>query len=128
VSRLTDGTRSYSYRPRRLSRAVIDSLTRWALGSSAPAGISRREYERLIRAALNLPEFEPPVSRLLIGRDNSIWLRREHLGGGEVVWNVLDDVGNPVAIARTDADITLFQMDRDAAWGVETDDLAYPTS
>jgi hypothetical protein len=43
-----------------------------------------------------------------------------------VVWNVLDDVGNPVAMVRTDADITLFQVDRDAAWGVETDDLDVP--
>ncbi len=50
-----------------------------------------------IKASLYTPLWRPPVSALLVGSDNSIWLRRPDLGP---CWQILSPGGISLGTAR----------------------------
>ena len=122
-------SRRYSYTPRPLTEEVVDRVTNeWVdekMSMSNPPS-SRAAAERLFRTALYRPAYHSPVTKLVMGRDGTIWLRREDVGDDRVVWNVLDKRGNVVAVLITRQKLRLFQADRDQIWGVENDELDVP--
>lgn len=118
-------SREYLYTPRRIPASFADSLVQ----SGEPpevSPVSRNEYARMLRDALRFPEFEPPISALVAGRDGTIWIRRERLGVAEVVWNVLDEAGEMIAYLRLPVNLRILAAQRDRVWGVETDELDVP--
>ena len=82
---------------------------------------------RALREAVFVPVFHPPVTDLAVGRDGSVWLRREDTGDPSVPWTVLDPRGELLAEVEAPAALRIFQVDGSVVWGVETDELGVPT-
>ncbi|MYA18294.1 MAG: thioredoxin domain-containing protein [Gammaproteobacteria bacterium] len=87
--------RAYGYEPIPLTRGVIErtlqELSVFPDGEGeAPEG---PEFERALREGGLIPAILPPVTALAVGRDGSIWLRREDRGQEYVAWTVLSSSG-----------------------------------
>jgi hypothetical protein len=73
-----------------------------------------------VREAIPLPPSYPPVNRVLVANDGSVWLRGLDAESG-AIWTILDANGNPVATVRepprtrfSDLDGGLWAIERDA--------------
>ena len=99
-------SRTYSHTPAPLT----DDLFRRALGETEvgemfPTQGGERggvpesaEFEGPVRRAGVLPETLPAVTKLVVGQDESIWLRREEQAGEFAQWTVLDGTGDVVGV------------------------------
>ena len=67
---------------------------------------------------LDYPRYRSPVTRVLVGRDGTVWLRHEYQTGFEPSWTILNRRAQPCAYARAPADVTLTQVTSKQAWGV----------
>lgn len=83
--------KSYPYTPVRLPRDVVEKEARFR---HHPPN-DPPELLRAIRKALFTPRYAPTVSRVAVGRDGSVWLRREDVGGETIRWTVLESTGDP---------------------------------
>lgn len=84
------------------------------------------EAERILRERIYTPRFLPPVTGLVVGRDGTIWLRREERGESDVDWLILAADGEPLGLAATPAGFNGMAADRSAIWGMELDFLDVP--
>ncbi|HYR12316.1 MAG TPA: hypothetical protein VEQ60_31300 [Longimicrobium sp.] len=123
-------SRNYSYVPIPLSSAAVDRALdehESALGDTRirtpEAAVLRRE----LRRHLYRPRFLPPVTALVLGRDGTIWLRREELGRPMAWWHVLDPGGRIIGRAWVPARLSVRYADRTQLWGIEHDELGVPT-
>ncbi len=87
--------RAFGYEPVPATRRAIERTLREASvfpsgEEAAPAG---PEFEDALREDGLVPEVLPPVTGLAVGRDGSVWLRREDHGEDHVVWTVLSSTG-----------------------------------
>ncbi len=67
----------------------------------APAGT---DFEGALRSAGIVPKTLPPVTDVVVGQDESIWLRREETAADHILWTQLDPFGVEVgslALPRT---------------------------
>jgi hypothetical protein len=111
----TMSARAYPYTPRRLTaeisrrtiRRTVERYFRTEAGIEAP-----------LREALYEPEFIPPVSDALVGRDGTLWLRREDAGDPTVAWTVISARGDVVAEVSLPASLRIFEATAERAWGV----------
>ena len=119
--------RDYRYRPLPVSPALIDSLVERHLqpppGRSFP---NRAAAERGIRRALYQPRHRPPVSEVLVGTDESIWLRREELERGRAAWQVLAPDGLVRAMVSVPRGVRLLAVSENFVWGTAEDELDVP--
>jgi hypothetical protein len=90
-------SRLYRYAPRRYSDEVLDSLAmpinvrrRAARSGADPEAVMNR-----IRAAMEVPEFQPPVLETVAGPGGTLWLRREDGGGLAHRWLIVGPDGTP---------------------------------
>ena len=104
--------RSISYRPQPIPRNVRDSVSVAALRSPMP---SRRA------TAERIPEFYPPLSRILAGRDATTWLEL-FSASGDRTWQMLDEKGSLSAKLTVPRNVEIKVASRDAIWATETDD------
>lgn len=75
----------------------------------------RGSVESLVREGLHLPEYHPPVDRMVVGSDGGIWLRRG--GHGDTrEWVVLDPEGAPRFSFLLPAGTTIGAVLGDSAW------------
>lgn len=121
-------SRTYPYTPRPLegdavSAAVDAELARLASARLATPPASLR---RMIGAEIYRPKFRTPVTGVLVGRDGTVWLRREE-GGSVVRWDVLDAAGRPAGTLNLPAKLDVRYADRTQLWAVELDELDVPT-
>ncbi len=84
------------FRPRVVDREVRDSIARavavpWAERTGLPA----ERVAATLDSQIPWAPFQPPVTRLLVGSDHRIWLRREGPVGDSVRWEVRDDALGP---------------------------------
>jgi hypothetical protein len=122
--------REFSYDPKPIELALVDSLVR-EFGASVsrslvPGAATREQAEAWARNDLYLPAFHPPVSRMVIGRDGSIWLRGEALGEQRVEWRVLSPEGEPVGTVDLPARLRVIFVQGDRLWGSDSDELDVP--
>ncbi len=97
--------RAYGYEPVPLTRRAIErtlqELSVFPTGEQeAPEG---PEFEQALREGGLIPATLPPITALAVGRDGSVWLRREDRGEENVVWTVLSpsgEVQDVVALPR----------------------------
>jgi hypothetical protein len=80
----------------------------------------------LARSTLFSPAFHPPVSDAVLGKDGTVWLRREESGQSTVQWNVLSGAGELLATTQTPMALRAMAVDACRVWGVETDELDVP--
>jgi hypothetical protein len=116
---------TYRYRPRPLPRAYVDSIyasKKRSFGNWLPSG----QAEEAARKHMIVPDAFPPLSALVMARDDSVSLRKEDMGGGSVTWLVLGEEGRVRAMAAAPADLHIRYADREAAWGVVHDELDVP--
>lgn len=94
--------RSICHHPEEVSeRHRRDSIQAWAsMFSNNPSaqGMPEAELERTVADALGLPEYWPPVDRVVAGADGSILLRREIRVDSFAVWETRDDRGELTGI------------------------------
>jgi hypothetical protein len=93
-----------------------------SVADSARAARARgTQGQRDAAAKMLIPETYPPFSRLIVGRDESIWI--ESYGpGAEKFWYVLDNRGTITGRATVPRNVHLMVASRTAVWGIETDD------
>ena len=120
----------YSYTPMPIDGSLVDSLieTRAARVASSPfpsAPTPDRAAE-WARQSLHVPEYHPPVSGLLLGKDGSIWLGAEKVGGPSVDWRIIAASGEPIGTVALPARFTLLEAENDLVWGIEYDELDVP--
>lgn len=123
-------SRNYSYRPLPLTSAAVDraldehvrGLGQTRIRTPEAAALRRQLREHLYR-----PRFLPPVTALVLGRDGTIWLRREDLGRSMAWWHVLDARGRIIARAWVPANLDVRYADRTQFWAVERDENDVPT-
>lgn len=124
---------AFAYVPRAIPEELPDSLVRAfaTLPPSMPPRMAAgfpppgRALE-LARASLFQPEFFPPVSMVVLGRDGSIWLRREDTGSAEHEWWILDEHGRLVGAVLLPRELSVMAAEQDRIWGLERDDLDVP--
>lgn len=82
--------------------------------------------ERAIRRAVRPPRHHLPVTRLVVGRDGTIWLRREDTAAEAVDWQVFDATGAPLGRVALPSGYDLRRAQIDRVWGIEKDALDVP--
>ena len=121
--------RSYPYRPRPLTDAVIATVVGPAVdrqnASRSARGGPLASFEA-VRKALYRPETLPPVTSLVVGSDESVWLRREDTGDSLALWDVLDKDGKWFAAFELPNMTQLRRASRDFVWALEHDTLDIP--
>ena len=88
-------------------------------------GSISRNLRELVEAGLPIPEFEPPVFRILLGVDGSVWLQRSDGSDGRQ-WLVLDPSGESEFEVTLPASVRVAQASREAIWATDIDDLDVP--
>jgi hypothetical protein len=114
---------TYSYAPTEVSARQRDSVIRGTVEGAPETG---RSVARAIREALFIPKYHPPVYALLVGRDGTIWLRREPTGEVEEEWLVLDSDGVTARSVLGPSAVQLHEANGGAVWGVVHDELDVP--
>lgn len=117
------------YTPRRLTRELIeDSVAPQArmIAAIPDFGATPVTVAGWIRAQLYTPRYLPPVSAAVVGRDGSVWLRREPIHGQPVQWTVLNANGRAIANVQAPAGLRIFEADADRVWGIARDELEVP--
>jgi hypothetical protein len=112
---------NYSYRPIAVTDRMVDSI---ATARARPGGPAA---DRSVRDQLVVPKFLPPTTDLVVGRDGSIWLRREALVDGGLVWNVIDPSGVLAGRVVMPSGIRVVYADLTQVLGVERNPDDIPT-
>lgn len=114
------------YAPVPVAQEVVDSVLEDRTKDLGRERMPRAELRSLYAEAMYRPATWPPVSRLLIGTDNTIWLAREALPSDSTRWLVLDSTGSPQAELNVPSDVSLRYVDGDVLWAVQTDEFDVP--
>lgn len=99
-------SRTYSYTPAPLTDDLFRrALSETEVGEMFPMPDADRadvpesaDFEGPVRRSGALPETLPTVTSLVVGQDESIWLRREEPEGEYAQWTVLDGTGGVVGV------------------------------
>ena len=123
-------SRSFSYDPVPLEPATVDSIVR-EIGEGVSQSPMRgaptaARAEELARQAIYAPAFHPPISELVIGRDGTVYLRREDTGDSISEWTVLSGEGAVLGTVRLPSTFRMMAADREHVWGMELDELDVP--
>lgn len=110
------------YSPRPLEKAVADSFISKAQSQARRSGAS----PEVVRRALHVPAFRPPVTSAFAAVDGTLWLRREE-GRASVEYWVLSPSGATTATITTPRSVVLTAARADLVWGTELDHDDVPT-
>lgn len=105
-------TRELAVPARSLPRGFADSVLAFRLSHTSHA-----DNVPLYRA-MKLREYFPPLRRLIVGRDRSVWLELDIVGGGHLWW-VLDASGRHAGTLLLPESAVLQVADRDQIWTLE---------
>lgn len=72
-----------------------------------------------MRGMLSLPDAYPPISAIRKGVDGTIWLRREHVPGSPVRWDVLTSRGVPLGFVQLPFGLWPLSLSADGIWAIE---------
>lgn len=122
-------TRAFTYEPHRIpseeiDRQVVGGGAALARLSAFPGGAG---LLRQMRESHDIPEYEPPVSGLVMGDEGTIWLRREGIGRETVTWWVLGEDLKQIAQVELPAGLDVRYASREMVIGVEKDGLDVPS-
>lgn len=106
--------------PTTVTDSILESIAN-GLSKALPERPAASTLRSILRQRITFPQFRPPVTRLVIGKDSTVWLRREETGAPTTRWDVLDWSGTHIASCELPADLVVFQAQRTALWGVMPD-------
>jgi len=119
----------YPFEPRDLPAEVTDSITgrlARALSNALPQHPPIAGLLDVMRRQVRFPPFRPPVTRLVVGRDSTVWLRREDAGANRVTWDVLAWSGSAIGHFEAPPSLVIYQAERGRVWGILPDDDGVP--
>jgi hypothetical protein len=123
---------TYGFDPVPVSASTSDSLLHVMaqahednLGNIFGRAPTAARIQQVLEETVEVPPFLPPVTDAHLGRDGSIWLRRESLRD-PVPWTVLGSEGAPLGeiFLPVDAEVQLATLEE--VWVVVRDDLGVP--
>lgn len=134
LSKLTFGgdtvwARDYPYTPQPAPAQVIDSVlseVSAGMGASDFFDITEATARQWASETLYRPEFRPPVEKMLVARDGSIWLSLGPDDTGQDDWLLLDSAGEPVARTTLPSRIDVQLVDPPLVYATERDELDVP--
>ena len=109
-------SRTYPYTPIPVTPRAVDSLRARVESSFA----SLPKLVRDARPDLEPAATYPPVRRLVLGRDYSLWLEEQHSEPGHH-WLALSPTGDPVGRVWLAPNVVLKAADRGTIWATEED-------
>lgn len=112
----TTFTRSFAYVPITVNQAMIDSAKASQAERDAMSPASTHEG----RPEITFPASRPPIRKVLLGRDGTVWLEEED-NAPEHRWVALDPGGERVASVTLPANVTLRNVERGRIWTLERD-------
>lgn len=123
--------RDYPYRPVPIASVHVDSLVLVRARSVATSDFlggpaSVKQAAGWARSSLYRPDFHPPVTELVFGRDGTLWLRREDMGADTVSWDLLGEDGRVLGRTRLPEGFQTMEADRRHLWGMKIDELGVP--
>lgn len=83
--------------------------------------------EAVLRDHVNLPDYFPPVSRMIVGVDGTIWLRREPVSEEVHLWEVFDEDLDLVGRLQLPSSMSLHQVSRTKVWATAHDEFDVPS-
>ena len=100
------------------------SAKSYARGIWSSEGVARTELRRVLLR----PRLLPVIADALLGRDGTIWLRKESGGSEEAEWLVLTPAGRQFGIVKLPASTRILDVSATGALGVtrDEDDLEHP--
>jgi 6-bladed beta-propeller len=126
----TSHTLPYRFQPIPLLRSTIDSIVEYRAqglaNSGEPDAPTAAALRRQMREETTFPRFWPPITALVVGRDSTIWLRREDEGGSRVWWEVLDWTGDRIGRFEAPDTLTLYRAQRGMCWGTISNEDGVP--
>jgi hypothetical protein len=124
-------SRSFLYAPVPIPRSQVDSIVQRTAADfygtvGEVSGITPARWEDLVAEAIYAPPFFPPVDRLGIGMDGTVWVRLRQPDPERSDWLVLDLDGEPIARVELPAGFEWMTANRNTIWGTERDELDVP--
>lgn len=101
--------------PRRAADSAIDAL----LAQGNRGRPVSPQYVATLRS-LKVPENYPPIQRMSVGLDGTIWLEVQTAAAPHR-WLVLSATGDPIGQLTVPASVSLMAESRNTVWGVERD-------
>lgn len=119
-------SREITYRPAPLTDALVDSIMGLYDLPSGP-GTRTPITGDSVRRRLYRPPVFPPVERVVVGRDRSVWLKVHFADSPKdrAEWLLLSPNGFPVRRVSTDPRFRPFEVTRATLWGafIDPDDV-----
>lgn len=109
--------RTYSYLPQPISGRVADSVREKLLATPRISPERRAAYQ-----SLPFPKYFPPVRRILVGMDRSVWLEEPGAPDGSHRWRLLDASGTVRGVVTIPSNVRLRDVRHDMAWGTAADE------
>ena len=123
-------SRSYSHTPISIDESLVDSLVNSraerAASSPFPGAPTAERAADWARSSLYVPEYHPPVSASLVGKDGSVWLCAEKTGGPSVDWRMISPSGEPIGTVALPVRFRPMEADGNLVWGTDYDELDVP--
>lgn len=111
-----------------LAADYVYEMVEWFMNTDSPTPLfsSRKQAREAIGEKLYVPDFVPPVSDLVAGRDGSAWLQRENTMADSATWEVVDSGGRIAKRVTLPAGATVLAADLGYAWARVLDELDVP--
>jgi hypothetical protein len=117
----------FRYQPEPFSDEFVDNLARQT--ASNWVRYLQLEAENLVgpaRNAIDLPEFQPPVSQAQLASDGYLWIRRQDNLTPRITWLVVSPDGEALANVHVPRSVTPLWMSTDFVWASIRDDFDVP--
>jgi hypothetical protein len=121
-------SRTFDYAPLPLQQSEIDSTEarrQFMRTFHLERGRSKETVAQRTQL-ITLPDHRPPVDRVLIGEDDTVWLEWAAPPGQHGDWLVLSSSGDPVATVEHPLRLDAYSTSRTTVWAVELDALDVP--
>lgn len=116
---------TFRYNKQSIPGRMIDSARRvLATPRSKMVPVTKEKLAAV--ASIKWPTMLPPIRRLVIGRDDTVWLESWLLGPG-AQWQILDSRGALVGSVKLPNGVKLLAADRNRIWASEKDEDDVPS-